>query len=115
MANYPSMSTGAKSSIRPAQLKKTKIMKKTIKQRLRNWLLDSDIDDAECYPVSIEHDTLQSDGMKLQIYKAAGGFVVETRKYDRRKDENINTMHVITDEQDLGECLGKIVMLEALR
>jgi hypothetical protein len=31
------------------------------------------------------------------------------------KDRNVNTMHVITDEQDLGDALVKIVMMEALR
>jgi hypothetical protein len=53
--------------------------------------------------------------MRLQIYKASGGFVVETRQYDRRTDRHNNTMHVVTEEQDLGQALGKIVMMEALR
>ena len=51
----------------------------------------------------------------MQIYKASGGFVVETRGYDRQKDRHLNSMHVITEDQDLGEALGKIVMMEALR
>jgi hypothetical protein len=63
----------------------------------------------------VEEDKLSSDGMRLQIYKASGGFVVETRSYDRRSDRNNNSMHVITDDQDLGEALSKIVLLEALK
>ena len=53
--------------------------------------------------------------MRLQIYKASGGYVVETRGYDRKMDRNNYTMHVIKEEEDLGERLGKIVMMEALR
>jgi hypothetical protein len=51
----------------------------------------------------------------MQIYKASGGYVVETRSYDSHKDRNFNSMHVITEEQDLGDALGKIVMMEALK
>ena len=86
-------------------------MKRSIKQRIRDWLSSDELTEPEAY---IEN-RLQSDGMRLQIYKASGGFVVETQSYDRRTDRNTTTMHVITEEQDLGEALGKIVMMEALR
>lgn len=93
-------------------IKKARPMKLTIKQRLRNWLND----DQDVYANEVvQTSSLDSDGMRLQIYKASGGYVVETRKYNRRTDENTNSMHVVTEEQDLGEALGKIVMMEALR
>jgi hypothetical protein len=89
-------------------------MKLSIKQRIRNWLMDDSVE--ECYAsVAVEQDRLGSEGMRLQIHKASGGFVVETRNYDQRKDQSKYTMYVITEEQDLGESLGKIVMMEALR
>ena len=91
-------------------------MKLTWKQRFRNWLYDDDADKAETVPsLAIEPASLDSNGMRLQIYKASGGFVVETRRYDERTDRHDNTMHVITEDEDLGERLGKIVMMEALR
>jgi len=74
---------------------------------------DSDMDEP-CVP-DIEPAGFDSDGMRLQVYRASGGYVIETRSYDRRTDRNNNTMHVITDDQDLGQALGKIVMMEALR
>ena len=90
-------------------------MKLTWKQRFRNWLYD-DGDEAEKVPtLAMETASLDSHGMRLQIYKASGGFVVETRRYDERTDRHDNTMHVITEEEDLGERLGKIVMMESLR
>lgn len=88
-------------------------MKLSLKQRIRNWLYDSEEDTYASIPV--EADRLQSDGMRFQLYKAAGGYVIETRSYDRRKDENYNKMYVITEEKDLGEELGKIITMESLR
>jgi hypothetical protein len=92
-----------------------KPMKLTFKQRIRNWIMSDDSDmDEPCVP-DIEPAGFDSDGMRLQVYRASGGYVIETRSYDRRTDRNNNTMHVITDDQDLGQALGKIVMMEALR
>ncbi len=100
----------AKSSRRVKKVKKVKL---TLKQRFRNWLMREEIE--EDVPQLVEADRLSSEGMRLQVYKASGGYVVETRSYDRRKDQNFNTMHVIRDDQDLGDALGKIVMMEVLQ
>jgi len=89
-------------------------MKLTLKQRFRNWLLDCP-DEPGPQDIYVEEDKLQSDGMRLQVYRASGGYVVETRGYDRKMDRNNYTMHVIKDDDDLGNALGKIVMMEALR
>jgi hypothetical protein len=96
--------------------RKAKKMKLTWKQRFRNWL-HNDGDEVEklSQSLSVEPASLESTGMRLQVYKASGGFVVETRRYDERTDRHSNTMHVITESEDLGERLGKIVMMEALR
>lgn len=103
------------SAVRPARrIRKEKKMKLSLKQRIRNWLMKED-DEADIPQMEVEADRLSSDGMRMQIYKASGGYVVETRKYDHHKDRHHNTMHVITEDEDLGERLGKIVMMEALR
>ena len=102
------------SAVTPARrIRKEKKMKLTLRQRIRNWLMKEELE--EDAPQIVEADRLSSEGMRMQIYRASGGYVVETRSYDRRKDENFNTMHVITEEQDLGDALGKIVMMEALK
>ena len=117
MSNYGAVSSqkyATASSIKPARrLTGKKEMKMGLKQRLRNWLFDEDSQPDAGY--TVEMDRLQSEGIRLQIYKASGGYVVETRSYDRKNDRNTSTMHVITEEQDLGDALGKIVMMEALR
>jgi hypothetical protein len=91
-------------------------MKLTFKQRLRNWLMNDDDDD---YGATITIDdvspNLSSQGFRLNIYGASGGTIVETTKYDRKHDENRNSLHIITDDKDLGEELGKIITMEQLR
>lgn len=89
-------------------------MKLSLRQRLRNWIMRDDDDYAEGVSVD-ETPHLESDGLRLQVYRASGGYVIETRSYDRKNDRNHNTMHVITDAEDLGERVGKIIMMEALR
>ena len=101
--------------IKRATVEKKKPMKLTFKQKIRNWILSDDSDMPEVCVPDIEPAGFDSDGMRLQVYKASGGYVVETRSYDRKNDRSYNTMHVITDEEDLGERIGKIIMMEALR
>jgi hypothetical protein len=105
---------GAKQqAIRPARKIRKQKVKLTFKQRIRNWLNNDDYE--QDIPQIVEADRLSSEGMRLQIYKASGGYVIETRSYDNHKDRHHNSMHVITEEQDLGDALGKIVMMEALK
>ena len=98
-------------------IKKVKTMKLTFRQRFLNWLFEAkaEADDYSNHSVSVDESKLHSEGMRLQIYSASGGFVIETRKYDRRKDENITSMYVITEEMDLGNEIGKILTMESLK
>ena len=112
---YAISSAKSLGTVRPKRrTKRVKEMKLSLKQRFRNWLME-DPDELYVSQDVVETAHLESDGMRLQVYRASGGYVVETRSYDRRSDRNNNTMHVITDDQDLGQALGKIVMMEALR
>jgi hypothetical protein len=101
-------------STRSSLIKKK--MKLTLKQKLRNWLMNDPDDD---YSVSIGIDdhspSLDSEGFRLQVHKANGGVVVETKTYDRRKDENRNSLYVITEDKDLGAEIGKIITMENLK
>jgi hypothetical protein len=91
-----------------------KTMKLTFKQRLRNWLLN-DGDDFEQMSEDCEGPELHSQGFRLQVYGASGGTIVETTKYDRKSDENRHSLHVVTEDKDLGEELAKIITMEQLR
>jgi len=103
---------GIGSASKQRRIRKAKTVKLSLRQRFRNWLNN---DDYEQDSPQVEADRLSSEGMRLQIYKASGGYVVETRSYDHHKDRHHNSMHVITEEQDLGDALGKIVMMEVMK
>ena len=94
-----------------------KPMKLTLKQRIRNWLMNDD--DNEPYGLAIASDSegpnIQSQGFRLHVYNASGGTIVETTKYDRKNDENRHSLHVVTDDKELGEELAKIITMESLR
>jgi hypothetical protein len=59
--------------------------------------------------------SIDSNGMNFTVYRANGGHIIETRKYDRKRDSNDNSLHIITDDKDLGEEIGKIITYENLR
>ncbi len=101
------------STAKQRRIKKATKMKLTLKQRFRNWLNRDD--DEQDVPQLVEADRLSSEGMRMQIYKASGGYVVETRSYDSHKDRHHNNIHIVTDDDNLGEKLGQIVMMEALK
>lgn len=113
MSGYGQVSVIA-SSKQPRNIRKAKKVKLSFRQRIRNWLMRND-EEADGPQLVSTESSLSSEGLRLQIYKANGGYVIETRHYDRRKDHHFINMHIVTDDQDLGDALGKIVMMEALQ
>lgn len=61
------------------------------------------------------YDGLGSNGLNLTVYKADGGTVVEFRHYDPVKDRNMNSLHVITDNDDFAERLSQIITMEIIK
>jgi hypothetical protein len=109
------MGLGAKIAIKPVRtLGKQRKMKSTWKQRFRQWLY-SDSDDMADVVQAIETDKLSSEGMRFQLYRASGGYVVETRHYDQKNDRSVNNLYIINDSDDVGEKMGKIITMESLR
>ncbi len=86
------------------------------RQRLRNWF-NKDLEDEleSVVGQDIEGARFSSEGMRFQLYRASGGYVVETRVYDHRNDRSDIKMYVITEEQDVGHEIGKIITMESLR
>jgi hypothetical protein len=74
---------------------------------------------AEVYPSetigSSRVSNLASSGMNFTVYKANGGFILEYHQYDRHRDRSEHKLHIVTDDKDLGEELGKIISFETLR
>ena len=108
--------TGA-NQIKRARPIQTTTMKLSIRERIRNWLLkeDDDMESVGIYAEDCEGVDLHSQGFRLQVYGASGGTIVETTKYDQKKDENRHSLYVVTEDKDLGEELSKIITMEQLR
>ena len=68
---------------------------------------------------SIAHDdseTVSDDPiLNFKVFNAVGGKVVEFRRYDRKSDRNDSTTYIITNDQDFGERIAKIAMMENLK
>lgn len=62
-----------------------------------------------------KEEGLHSRGVSFTLYNANGGTVVELRDYDPISDRNKNVLYVIPTDRDLGEQLGHIVTMEALK
>ena len=88
---------------------------KSLKRRIRDWL--NDANDTMIMASTRNHDGshLDSQGFRLQVYKASGGIVIETHAYDEKKDRSNIGLYVITEDQDVGHELGKIITFENLK
>ena len=65
--------------------------------------------------ISDRDDVLDGHPMRLNVYRASGGVVIEARTYDPQRDRSHQSLHVITHDQDLATCLDKIITMESLR
>ena len=90
--------------------------KKTLKQRFRDWLYDSEyhiISDSA--PMQTEVHLSGGNSIRFEVYFANGGRVIQTRRFDERKDRHYDSLYVITSDQDFSRELDKILTQEALR
>ena len=91
-----------------------------LKQWIRNWLKD-DSPELAC----VETETIRAaDGLHclnqkktvtFTINKAVGGAIVQSRIYERFKDEEKVTLYIIKEEEEFTEAFSQIVSLEYLK
>jgi len=62
-----------------------------------------------------EEFRISATGIRFEVYRANGGTVIETRRADRRTGDSLFELHVISSDQDIGEEIGKIITMEALK
>jgi hypothetical protein len=53
--------------------------------------------------------------LQFTVYVANGGRIIETRRYDRHKDRSNTGLYIITNDQDFGKEIDKIITMEALK
>ena len=60
-------------------------------------------------------DLNKERAIRFNVYIANGGRVVETSRYDRIKDRHTNGLYIISDQQDFGREIDKIIVMEGLK
>ena len=77
----------------------------------------------DCYPTpklssmnTVSTRDVNSDPtLQFKIYNAIGGKVVEFSRYDRKADRHHHDIYIIGKNEDFGEKIAKIAMLESLK
>ena len=62
-----------------------------------------------------EEVRISATGIRFEVYRANGGTVIETRRNDRRTGDSLFELHVISGDQDIGQEIGRIITMEALK
>jgi hypothetical protein len=88
-----------------------------LNKKFNRYLKDAEVGDYATTTIagSPKTSNLNSFGMNFTVYKANGGFIIEYHYYDRHRDRSENKLHIVTEDKDLGEELGKIISFETLR
>jgi len=94
-----------------------------LKRKIRRWL-DSEqdiiLEDRAYATVSPKNaiggrDVNSDPTLQFKIYNAIGGKVVEFSRYDRQKDRAFHDIYIIGKNEDFGEKIAKIAMLESMK
>lgn len=78
-------------------------------------LINKIFGETKIIPTNQEPNLSQDKAIRLHIYYATGGRVVETLRYDETTGQHTNRLYIITTDQNFGEELDKILTMEHLR
>jgi hypothetical protein len=105
--------TTAVNPVRKYQTKGPNMFKRMIKG-LVTWSL-SERHEEDLQISDREEIRISATGIRFEVYRANGGTVIETRRNDRRTGDSLFELHVVAGDQDIGEEIGKIITMEALK
>jgi hypothetical protein len=55
------------------------------------------------------------DPIRFSVQTVSGGTLIETRWHDDKRDEYVRKLHIVTQDENLAEAIGKIVTMELLK
>ena len=94
----------------------TKMKKYSFRRWIRNWINEDETEMLSAIASGRVERSLDSDrAMNFRIFPAQGGRVVEINRYDSVKDRHYNSLYIVTNEQDLGKEIERIIVQEHLR
>ena len=56
-----------------------------------------------------------TDPIRFSVQAVQGGTLIETRWYDEKSDNHERKLHIVTQDENLAEAIGKIVTMELLK
>lgn len=56
-----------------------------------------------------------NDPIRFSVQTVQGGTLIETRWHDPKQDEYVRKLHIVTQDENLAEAIGKIVTMELLK
>ena len=89
------------------------------RKKFNSWVRQA-WEDARSEPVETDviraHDGISGkSSVRFTVYPASGGFVIESYKQDRYKDNDGPTLTIVNHGDDLGKAVAHIIAIEALR
>ena len=101
-------------STRKYQTKGPNMFKRMIKGLIA-WSMNDHHDESLIASDRAEEVRISATGIRFEVYRANGGTVIETRRNDRRTGDGIYELHVVAGDQDIGQEIGRIITMEALK
>jgi hypothetical protein len=87
-------------------------MIKWLKRKVLHWAWDIDSD-----PIEVGRDgrVLETNSIRIDVYKGSGGIAIETVTYNKVKDMSFVGFYIVHDDDKLGDQLSKIITAESLK
>jgi len=87
-------------------------MIKWLKRKVLHWAWSIDED-----PIEVGRDgrVLETNSIRIDIYKGSGGLAVETVTYNKTKDMSFVGFYIVHDDDKLGDELSKIITAESMK
>ena len=109
---------GSKSPITFTKVKKRKKMS-WFKRKFAQWsreAWENSRNEEVCDTTIRTHDGINGkSSVRFTVYPASGGFVIESYKQDRYKENDGPTLTIVNHGDDLGKAVEHIIAIEALR
>jgi hypothetical protein len=87
-------------------------MIKWLKRKIFHWVWSIEEDPKE---VGRDGRVLETNSIRIDVYKGSGGIAIETTTYNKVKDTSFIGFYIIHDDDRLGEQLSKIITAESIK
>ena len=87
-------------------------MIKWLKRKVLHWAWSIEED-----PIEVGRDgrVLETNSIRIDVYKGSGGIAIETTTYNKVKDMSFIGFYIVHDDDKLGEELSKIITAESIK